>query len=131
MRKNSLKKALALVLAVMTLVSCFAIPAFATSQSGTSNAFGNWSCSTYYGNDGYYYTATSCEKPSRIYMESEYQSYPSGSTYATAKFDSNAYDTYYAHMYLLKDRQSTIWSFHSWKSSSGTGMSKYTQLINK
>lgn len=129
MRVTGLKKICALALAVVLILSTFSIAVSATSQSGSNNTFGNWRCSTFY-SGGYYYTTISSSKPCRLYVESVYQKYPSGVKYATQKLDTNGYNCTYAEIYLSKQQQTTIWSYHNWKTSSGSGMSKYTQLIN-
>lgn len=130
MHAKSFRKIFAGILAALILVSCMFFSATATSISGSNNAFGDWSGATFLSNDGYYITVTRSSKKSRLYVESEYQKYPSGTTYATQKNDSNSYNAYMAVLGLPKEKQSTIWSYHNWKSSSGSGMTKYTQLIN-
>ncbi len=82
MRTKGLKKICALVLAVMLIMSTFAIAASATSQSGSNTTFGSWTCSTSY-SGGKYITKMTCTKAAKLYQESEYQKYPSGDTYKT------------------------------------------------
>lgn len=129
MRVTSLKKICALALAVIMIVSTFAIAASATSQSGSNTTFGSWTCSTAY-SGGYYVTKTTCTKAAKLYQESEYQKYPSGVTYDSQILECNTYNFYEVEFGLKKTQQSTIWSFHNWKASSGTGMTRYTQLVN-
>lgn len=131
MHTKSFRKMLAGILAVLILMSSMMFSATATWDSGSNNTFGDWYCTTFLSDDGHYITVTRSSKKSRLYVESEYQKYPSGTTYATQKNDSNSYDAYMAVLYLTKEQQSTIWSYHNWKSSSGSGMTKYTQLINE
>lgn len=129
MRVTSLKKICALALAVIMIVSTFAIAASATSQSGSNTAFGSWTCSTSY-SGGKYITKMTCTKAGKLYQESEYQSYPSGATYKTITFEGKTFDGKAVTFNVTKEQQSTIWSFHNWKASSGTGMTRYTQLVN-
>lgn len=134
MKSKTLKRTLALALAIVLVVSCFAISASAGTSTGNSSTFGAWLCSTKLDtlNDGtkYYYSSTISEKPAKLTIESEYQKYPSGVRYDYIAKTSSGYDSQGVAIGKVKTQQSTIWSFHNWKSSSGTGMTKYTQLVN-
>lgn len=128
---KGLKKSLAVVLAVMTIVLSSAIPAYATTQSGTNNTFGKWTCGTTLitesGTKKYHSYITSSNY-AKLTLETEYQSYPSGVTYD--KWSCTYPSIKKIEFKKQKKQQSTLWSFHDWKSSSGTGMTRYTQLIN-
>lgn len=134
MRSKVLKKILALALATISIVSCLAVSAFAGTGTGTSSTFGNWISGTELitNNDGSksYYSRTICEVPAKLTVESEYQSYPSGVRYDYKTSTSEGYNAVAAFIKYPKSQQSTVWSYHNWKSSSGTGMTKYSQLIN-
>lgn len=131
------KKLTALFAAVLMAVTVFtsAIPAYATTQKGTSGTFGNWECETTLSTDNagkkYYYSDTTCGKAGKLTVESEYQKYPSGVQYKYQSNTSANYNALGVALKLVKTQQSTVWSFHNWKSSSGTGMTKYTELINQ
>lgn len=128
---KGLKKSLAVVLAVMTIVLSSAVPAYATKLSGTNNTFGSWSCETKLITESgtkKYYSYTKSSKSANLTIETEYQAYPSGKTYFDTTVSGKGTEAY---IKKVKTQQSTLWSFHDWKSSSGTGMTKYTELINK
>lgn len=134
MKSKTLKRILAFALAIVSVVSCFAISASAGTSTGTSSTFGEWLCSTKLDtlDDGtkYYYSSTISEKYAKLTLESEYQAYPSGVQYDYIAKTSPGYDSRGIAIGKVKTQQSTVWSFHNWKSSSGTGMTRYTQLVN-
>lgn len=130
---KGLKKSLAVVLAVMTIVLSSAIPAYATTQTGSNKTFGTWTCGTVLKTESgvkKYYSYLTTTNPAKLTLETEYQSYPSGKRYDYFSASSSPYNATNIVRWYTKKQQSTLWSFHDWKSSSGTGMTKYTQLIN-
>lgn len=133
MRKN-FKKVFSMCLAILAIASCFVIPTFASTLSGTSNKFGNWFCTTQLSlrsdNTWKYYSSTTSDVPAKLTVESEYQKYPSGERYDYRTKTTPGYDSYVVGILTPKTQQSTVWSSHYWKISSGSGMTKHTQLIS-